>query len=124
MNRLETVNSTTADTMQLALEIFERLGVSAPSNQQISLVQAMFDYLATERCMQFDSSLSRREQTCLSLLAQGKSFEEIAGLMHIKRTTVATFIKRIKNKLGCDTLPQMVYEGMKFKGAIKIIEPI
>lgn len=46
------------------------------------------------------------------LLAQGKRLEEISLIMAVKPTTIATFIKRIKSKLECDTLAQAVYEGL------------
>ncbi|MFI4955296.1 MAG: helix-turn-helix transcriptional regulator [Gammaproteobacteria bacterium] len=111
-------NTLSSSIPQLTTEVLQRLGIIRPSNQQITLVRAMLDYLANEREIQFDARLSHREKTCLYFIAKGKSLEEIAGLMNIKRTTVATFIKRIKTKLACDTLAQAVFEGMGYKESL------
>jgi DNA-binding CsgD family transcriptional regulator len=100
------------DTSRLTKEIFERLGIVHPSVEQVNLMKAVFGCLSTQAEVRTHTRLSARERTCLYLLAQGNSLEKIAESMGIKRTTVATFIKRIKLKLGCDTLAQAVYEGM------------
>ena len=112
MNNFYSVVSKPKDLRQLVAEVFERLGITEPTAEQSALVQALFDYLASDRGIYFNSRLSEREKMCLYLLARGKSLEQIATAMNIKRTTVATFIKRIKAKLDCDTLPQAVFEGM------------
>jgi DNA-binding CsgD family transcriptional regulator len=100
------------NTSRLTREVFERLGIVHPTSEQIALINAVFGCLASQREIRADSRLSARERTCLFLLAQGNSLDKIAENMGIKRTTVATFIKRIKLKLKCDTLAQAVYEGM------------
>lgn len=100
------------DMSRLIKDVFERLGIVHPTPEQVNLVKAVFGSLTTQPEIRTHTRLSTRERTCLYLLAQGKSLEQIAQSMGIKRTTVATFIKRIKAKLGCDTLAQAVYEGM------------
>lgn len=112
----------TYNISQITIEVLQRLGILRPSEQQIMLVRSVLDYLANEREIQFDTRLSRREKTCLYLIAKGKSLEEIAGLMNIKRTTVATFIKRIKIKLDCDTLAQAVFEGIGYKDLLREVD--
>ena len=112
MNNLNVISHKSKNFQQLVTEVFERLGITEPTPEQSALVHAMFEYLAKDRGICFNSCLSEREKTCLYLLAKGKSLEQIASAMNIKRTTVATFIKRIKNKLDCNTLPQAVFEGI------------
>jgi DNA-binding CsgD family transcriptional regulator len=97
----------------LTAEVFQKLGLTNPTARQTDLMRAVFNHLVEQRELHFDTRLSAREKVCLQLLAQGKSLEEIGVTMHIKRTTVATFIKRIKKKLKCDTLPQAVFRGIK-----------
>lgn len=100
------------DIPRLTTEVFVQLGIAHPTTRQTILVQALFDFLADKPQFHAHSRLSAREKTCLYFLAQGKNLEEIAQNMQIKRTTVATFIKRIKAKLDCDTLAQAVFVGM------------
>ena len=96
----------------LTTEVFQKLGLTRPTTRQTDLMLALFNHLVEQPELHFDTRLSAREKVCLQLLAQGKSLEEIGVNMHIKRTTVATFIKRIKKKLKCDTLPQAVFKGL------------
>ncbi len=111
-----------SDIPQLTEEVLQRVGILRPNSQQITLVKALLDYLANEREIQFDERLSNRERTCLYFIAQGKNLDAIADVMNIKRTTVATFIRRIKLKLDCDTLAQAVFEGMGYKDILKSVE--
>lgn len=45
-------------------------------------------------------NLSLREQEVVHLLADGKSFKEIASILMVSMNTVKTHVKRIYNKLG------------------------
>lgn len=97
---------------QISLDVFHRIGIEKPSKEQLQMMNAVLLHLCTHRQVHFDARLSEREKICLQSLADGKSLEQIAVIMHIKRTTVATFIKRIKQKLDCDTLAQAVFRGI------------
>ena len=52
--------------------------------------------------------LSARERGILRLLAQGKSNDQIAGVLSIAPDTVRTYLKRAMNKLAADTRTQAV----------------
>ncbi|WP_026644751.1 helix-turn-helix transcriptional regulator [Bifidobacterium sp. AGR2158] len=47
-----------------------------------------------------DNELSTREREVLALYAQGKTTDEVAGVMAVSRNTVYTFIDRASGKLG------------------------
>lgn len=100
------------DIAHLNTEVFERLSIVEPTAQQINLVTAVLNSLLEKPKMRANKFLSKREKSCLYLLAQENSLEEISVIMAIKRTTVVTFVRRIKSKLQCNTLAQAVYEGL------------
>lgn len=54
------------------------------------------------------SALSRREQDCLALVADGKSDRQIASLLDIALPTVAFHIKNARLKLNARTRAQAV----------------
>ena len=53
-------------------------------------------------------SLSPREVECLSWIAHGKSYEDIAQILSISRNTVITHVNRAKVKLAVNTPQQAV----------------
>ena len=52
--------------------------------------------------------LSAREKQVLPLVVQGKTSREIAVLIHISPSTVATYRSRIMRKLGCSNMASLV----------------
>lgn len=60
-----------------------------------------------------DSALSNREQEVLSYITKGFSYDEIARLMHVSRTTVLTYVRRIYAKLQVSSKTEAVYEARK-----------
>ena len=55
--------------------------------------------------------LSRRELEVLNLLARGFSFNEIGDILKIMRSTVATYIKNIYQKLEVNSRSEAVFEA-------------
>jgi two-component system invasion response regulator UvrY len=59
--------------------------------------------------------LSKRELTIAQLLAQGKTFEEIAGQLNIESSTIRTYKARIFNKLDVTTLHDFLAKAKIYK---------
>jgi DNA-binding CsgD family transcriptional regulator len=59
--------------------------------------------------------LSPREIECLSWTAQGKDASSIAEILLISEHTVRDYLKSARNKLGCSTIAQAVYEATRLK---------
>lgn len=57
--------------------------------------------------------LSEREQSVLSLVTKGFTYDEIAGLLGVSRHTVMTYVKRIYRKLQVGSKTEAVYEARK-----------
>jgi DNA-binding NarL/FixJ family response regulator len=55
--------------------------------------------------------LSKRETEVLNLLARGFSFNEIGDLLKISRSTVATYVKNIYQKLEVNSRSEAVFEA-------------
>lgn len=56
---------------------------------------------------------TRREQEILALLAEGKSYGEIAEELGVSYKTVANVSSILKSKLDADTLPDLVYKAIQ-----------
>jgi two-component system invasion response regulator UvrY len=59
--------------------------------------------------------LSKRELSIAQLLATGKSFEEIAGQLHIEPSTIRTYKGRIFQKLDVNTLHEFLAKAKLYK---------
>lgn len=57
------------------------------------------------------AGLSVQECSVLRLSGKGYNYEEIAGLMHLSRHTVETYVKRIYRKLQVHSKTEAVYEA-------------
>lgn len=57
--------------------------------------------------------LSEQEIKVIQLLAEGNSSKQISEILHIDRTTVESYKERIKVKLGCDTVVEIVVYAIK-----------
>lgn len=54
--------------------------------------------------------LSPREQECLYWISQGKTAEETSMILGLKYCTVLSYIRILKGKFNCITLPQVVFK--------------
>lgn len=59
--------------------------------------------------------LSNRELSIAQLLANGKSFEEIAGQLHVESSTIRTFKARIFHKLDVSNLHEFLEKARLYK---------
>jgi two-component system, NarL family, invasion response regulator UvrY len=59
--------------------------------------------------------LSNRELSIAQLLANGKSFEEIAGQLHVESSTIRTFKARIFHKLDVSSLHEFLEKARLYK---------
>lgn len=59
--------------------------------------------------------LSKRELSIAQLLAQGKTFDEIAGLLNIEASTIRTYKGRIFQKLEVNTLHEFLAKASLYK---------
>lgn len=55
-------------------------------------------------------SLSPREHECLYWISQGKTAEETSMILGLKYCTVLSYIRNLKGKFNCVTLPQVVFK--------------
>lgn len=62
-------------------------------------------------CFRADNPLSERESEVLNILAKGYSYAECANILGIKRPTIATYIRRIYEKLGVNSRTEAVFEA-------------
>ena len=56
----------------------------------------------------FIHNLSRREMECLNLIADGKTYSEVASILGISEHTVRGYFRSLRLKLNCSTLAQVV----------------
>lgn len=98
----------------LAIDLLKFFGNSIPSKKQIELMVSLLNKEVLVRKLVFDKKLSKREITCLYLIAQGKNIDEAANIMKISRATIKAYRKSIKKKLASKTIAQAVFIGMNY----------
>lgn len=79
-------------------------------SQEIS-DQLIDDYVRQRQTTEAKSPLARlslREREVLQLVAEGKSYTEIAGILSLSPKTVETYRSRLMRKLGISDLPTLV----------------
>jgi LuxR family transcriptional regulator, quorum-sensing system regulator CinR len=59
--------------------------------------------------------LSPREIECLQWIARGKDAPTVSEILEISEHTVRDYLRSAKNKLGCGTLAQAIYEASKMR---------
>lgn len=89
-----------------------KLGNASPNRQQVQLAKMLFFKASINHHLISHHSLSEREVSCLLLAAKGCTMGEVAKLLQVKPTTVATWHKKIKRKLVCRSIAQAVFEGI------------
>jgi len=67
-----------------------------------------------------NNPLTMREMTCLILLAAGKNPDQCADLLNITYSSVTTYEKRIRQKLGARNRAHAFYVALH-KGFLKVI---
>lgn len=99
----------------MAIKFLQRLAVINPSAEQIQTMSAILTDMGIVflKCA-FNKKLSEQESACLYWVTRGKSTQEIAELLNVKRVTIRAYYERIKKKLECRTIAQAVFEGMRF----------
>jgi len=63
--------------------------------------------------------LTAREMTCLMLLVAGKNPEQCADLLNISYSSVITYEKRIRQKLGARNRAHAFYTAI-YRGYLKV----
>lgn len=100
---------------KLAYDIIFALGNTSPNGKQLQLMQELLSYTKINPIIQEKNMLSEQEKICLFWMAHGKSFAETAELMNITKNTVATYIKRVKEKLKSKTVAQSIFMTMCYQ---------
>lgn len=59
--------------------------------------------------------LSKREMECLFLIADGKTYGEVANILDISEHTVRGYFRSLRLKLNCSTLAQVVGKAKSLK---------
>lgn len=73
--------------------------------------QLLKEFQPHEARQELSEPLSKRESEVLNLLARGFSFIEIGDLLKISRSTVATYVKNIYQKLEVNSRSEAVFEA-------------
>jgi DNA-binding NarL/FixJ family response regulator len=58
-------------------------------------------------------SLGKRELQCLSLVAEGRTNQEIAVAMSTTKATIQSYMRRVLRKLGANDRAHAVYLALK-----------
>jgi DNA-binding CsgD family transcriptional regulator len=98
----------------LTSQILREIGNTHPTERQIHLTSLLLTSTTINQQLVFHKVLSPKEMNCLLLAAKGITMEEAAKLLNVKYSTIETWHKKIKLKLGCRSIAQAVFEGMRF----------
>jgi two-component system, NarL family, response regulator NreC len=64
-----------------------------------------------------------REREILELLGQGKTSKEIAGLLNLRVTTIASHRKNICRKLGAHSTAELIFLSCSRPGVHSVYDP-
>jgi two-component system invasion response regulator UvrY len=70
-------------------------------------------FFGTGRTTDPKTALTIREMEMLALLAEGKSYGDIAEQLHVSYKTVANTASQLKAKLNARTLPELVHHAIR-----------
>jgi two-component system invasion response regulator UvrY len=94
------------------IEAFETVRRGAPYlSHQLALQMAL---LGTHGRGKRVADLTRRELQTLALVAEGKSYEQIARDFGVSYKTVANTCSQLKAKLGARTLPELIRMAIEY----------
>jgi DNA-binding CsgD family transcriptional regulator len=82
-------------------------------NRSIILNDKFYRKSIIKRSYKAEQQLTKREVECLYWAAHGKSSDETAIILKIKKNTVEDYRKNIKQKLNCSSMAHAIYEGVK-----------
>jgi DNA-binding CsgD family transcriptional regulator len=99
----------------LARNELKRLEIHFPNATQLMAMREMLMELGTlSTRLTLAPNLSQQEIACLVWITRGKTAAEIAHLLQLQHTTVRNYLTRIKRKLRATTMPQAVYEAIRY----------
>ncbi len=98
----------------LAKEFIARFQQSKTQEDQVRFVKDFLFTLPVKQNVLFDPVLTQQEIMCLLLADTGKTSNESAKCLMIKRSTVESHRKEILRKLSCRSIAQAVYEGIRY----------
>lgn len=88
-------------------EVLQQISHFEIQGQYCAIVEAEHTFLAHKPSLA--DLLTERELQIITFVALGRANKQIARKLHISEWTVATYIRRIFNKLGVDSRAAMVY---------------
>jgi two-component system, NarL family, invasion response regulator UvrY len=93
------------------LKAFNR--VRAGGQYLSSELAAEIAFFGTRHAADPKTALTPREMEMLTLLADGRSYADIAAQLHITYKTVANTASQLKAKLNAKTLPELVHHAIR-----------
>lgn len=99
---------------RLAKAMLAHLGNHSPSTTHIKDMVNLLVNVFIDNQMVTNKRLSTTETYCLLLAAHGKTSEESADILKIGKATVETHRKEARRKLGCSSMAQAVYQGIRY----------
>lgn len=112
-------------TMQydsLTMKLMAFLGNESPSKKQIKVMESILFSTGLKTQLFFNNKLTKREVECLNLAALGYSSTTTAEILKISKKTVEEYRNEIKKKLGCKSIAQAVFQGIKYGYVVKPFE--
>ena len=91
---------------EIAKLIIAGIRCSAEEKLTRNFSHAMNDLRHVDR--DYEISIPDRELSCLYLSANGKSAKQIADILGLKKTSVDTYIKRVKQRLNAKSTSHAV----------------
>lgn len=98
----------------LSIDLLDRLGNYKPSAKQLELMEMLVSKITVDQKLSFDNQLTYQEINCLLFAAKGKTSNQTAKLLGVKRSTIESHRREIKRKLGCNTMAHAVFQGIRF----------
>lgn len=104
-----------------ALQAIRENGHYLPANMKISVIEHLLSKHAVQGGSGQDKlfTLSAREMEVFRLLGEWKSTPEIAELLKISPKTVEIHRIHIKEKLGCNSLPELLRQAVNWTQKIR-----
>ncbi len=100
--------------LSFAQQLLVYFGNTKPSLQQIAVMESLLSSVTIKQHLLFDRRLAKRERECLRLAAAGHNVVATAEILQLSPKTVEQYRQSLKKKLGCKTLIQAVWCGVKY----------
>lgn len=98
----------------LAQQLLSWFDVSKPTKKQISYMEILISNTFVNKKLVFNNKLTKQERACLILAAHGRTVTQSAEILKVGSTTVHSHCKAIRRKLGCTTMAQAIFRGIKY----------